>query len=148
MKTNRFFGLAVIVCGAVLAMSSCTGNEDTPVNPDPQPQPQPQPEMVNATIGFEGAPLNADGIWHGDESGEKVDNFGSEAFACSYKEDIVNFPVTWTPAWASWSGFGASNRTETTFASETMAVDQFNNIRRFQPHGDHLCFRDDGCRPV
>ena len=138
MKTNRFFGLAVIVCGAVLAMSSCTGNEDTPVNPDPQPQPQPQPEMVNATIGFEGAPLNADGIWHGDESGEKVDNFGSEAFECNYKEDIVNFPVTWTPSWASWSGFGVSKRTETTYAAETMATDQFNNITGKAHGGDNF----------
>ena len=105
MMKKSIFGLAAIACGAVLVMSSCKGNEDTPVVPEPQPQPQ--PEVVNATIGFEEAPLNADGIWHGDESGEKVDNYGSEAFACSYKEDIVNFPVTWTPAWASWSGFGA-----------------------------------------
>ena len=136
MMKKSIFGLAAIACGAVLVMSSCKGNEDTPVVPEPQPQPQ--PEVVNATIGFEGAPLNADGIWHGDESGEKVDNYGSEAFACSYKEDIVNFPVTWTPAWASWSGFGASNRTETTFASETMAVDQFNNITGKAHGGDNF----------
>ena len=129
MKTNRFFGLAAIACGAVLAMSSCTGIEDTPVIPEPQPEPQPEvPEVVKATISFEGATLNANGIWCGDETGEPFDNFGSEAFGCSYKEDVVNFPVNWTPAWASWSGFAVSNRTETTYAAETMAVDQFNNI--------------------
>ena len=137
MKTNRFFGLAAIACGAVLAMSSCTGIEDTPVVPEPQPQPQ--PEVVNATIGFEGATLNADGIWRGDETGVKVDNFGSEAFECNYKEDIVDFPVTWTPAWASWSGFGVSNRTATSFASETMAIDQFNNITGKAHSGDKFC---------
>ena len=129
MKTNKFFGLAAIVCGAVLAMSSCTGNQDTPVIiPIPEPQPEPQPEIVSTVIGFEDATLNADGYWCGDENGEKFDNFGSDAYACSYKEDVVNFPVNWTPAWASWSGFAVSNRTETTYATETMTPDQFNNI--------------------
>ena len=129
MKTNRFFGLAAIVCGAVMAMSSCTGIEDTPVIvPIPEPEPEPQPELVSAVIGFEGATLNADGYWCGDENGEKFDNWGSEAFACSYKEDIATFPVSWTPAWASWSGYAVSNRTETTYAAETMTPDQFNNI--------------------
>ncbi|MBR4480993.1 MAG: DUF4465 domain-containing protein [Prevotella sp.] len=127
MKTNKFFGLAAIVCGAVLAMSSCTGNQDSPVI-IPIPEPDPEPEIVSTVIGFEGATLNADGYWCGDETGEKFDNFGSDGYACSYKEDIVNFPVNWTPAWASWSGFAVSNRTETTYAAETMTPDQFNNI--------------------
>ena len=127
MKTNKFFGLAAIVCGAVLAMSSCTGNQDSPVI-IPIPEPDPEPEIVSTVIGFEGATLNADGYWCGDENGEKFDNFGSDAYACSYKEDVVNFPVNWTPAWASWSGFAVSNRTETTYAAETMTPDQFNNI--------------------
>ena len=126
MKTNRFFGLAAIACGVVLAMSSCTGVEDTPVVPDPQPQPQ--PEVVNATIGFEDAPLNADGIWCGDENGVPFENYGSPAYACSYQEDVVNFPVNWTPAWSTWTGFGASSRTETTYNAETMFTDQFNNV--------------------
>ena len=127
MKTNKFFGLAAIVCGAVLAMSSCTGNQDSPVI-IPIPEPDPEPEIVSTVIGFEGATLNADGYWCDDETGEKFDNFGSDGYACSYKEDIVNFPVNWTPAWASWSGFAVSNRTETTYAAETMTPDQFNNI--------------------
>ena len=129
MKTNKFFGLAAIACGAVLAMSSCTANEDSPVIPDPQPEPQPVvPEIVYETIGFENAPLTADGIWCGDESGEKFDNWGTEAYACSYSEGSATFPVNWTPSWSSWSGFGVSNRTETTYAAETMFTDQFNNI--------------------
>ena len=126
MKQNKFIGFAAIVCGTVLSLSSCTSNEDSPVIPEPQPEPQ--AEVVSATISFENAPLNADGIWCGDETGEKFDNWGSEAYACSYKEDIATFPVNWTPAWASWSGYGASNRTETTYVAETMFTDQFNNI--------------------
>jgi hypothetical protein len=130
MKTNKFFGLAAIVCGTVLSLSSCTGNQDSPVVPDPGTPDDPLPilEIFNATIGFEDAPLNADGIWCGDETGEKFDSYGSDGFLCSYKEDIATFPVKWTPAWASWSGYGASNRTETTYAAETMFTDQFNNI--------------------
>ena len=89
MKTNRFFFFFSIACGAVLAMSSCTGNEDSPVDTGTPKEPEPVIEIVNATIGFEGATLNADGIWCGDESGEKVENYGSEAYACLYKEDIV-----------------------------------------------------------
>ena len=129
MKTNKFFGLAAIVCGAVLAMSSCTGIEDTPVIvPIPEPDPEPLPEIVYNIIGFEDATLNADGYWCGDETGDKFENYGSDGYACSYKEDVVNFPVKWTPAWASWSGFAVSSRTETTFSSETMTPDQFNNV--------------------
>ena len=103
------------------------GYQDSPVI-IPIPEPDPEPEIVSTVIGFEGATLNADGYWCGDETGEKFDNFGSDGYACSYKEDIVNFPVNWTPAWASWSGFAVSNRTETTYAAETMTPDQFNNI--------------------
>ncbi len=123
MKTKNVFGLAAIVCGAVLSMSSCTNNEDNPVVPEPS-----EPTTVSAVIGLEGATLNADGIWCGNNKGEKFDNFGSEAFACSYKEGIVTFPVNYTPAWSSWSGYGVSSRTATTYNAKTMATDQFNNI--------------------
>ena len=116
MKTNKFFALAAVVCGAVMSFSSCSGNYDNPVA-----------EKQTATISFEGKALNADGYWCGDESGEKFDNWGSDAFACSYKEGPATFPVNWTPAWASWSGFAISSRTETTFAAATMTPDQFNN---------------------
>ena len=135
MKQNKFFGLAAIVCGIALSMNSCTSSNDNPILP---PEPEPQPEVVSATIGFEGATLNADGYWCGDENGEKFDNWGSEAFACSYKEGIVNFPVNWTPSWASWSGYAVSNRTATTYAAETMTPDQFNNITGTAKSGNNF----------
>ena len=126
MKQNKFFGLAAIACGIALSMTSCT-NGDNPVDPGTPDVPVPVIEIVNATIGFEDAALNADGYWCGDENGETFDNWGSDAFACSYQEDVATFPVNWTPAWASWSGFAVSNRTATTYAAETMTPDQFNN---------------------
>ena len=116
MKANKFFTLAAVVCGAALSFSSCSSNNDNPVA-----------EKQTATISFEGKTLNADGYWCGDENGEKFDNWGSDAFACSYKEGPATFPVNWTPAWASWSGYAISSRTETTFAATTMTPDQFNN---------------------
>ena len=122
MKQNKFFGLAAIACGITLSMTSCT-NGDNPVDPGTPDVPVPVIEIVNATIGFEDATLNADGYW----CGEKFDNWGSDAFACSYQEDVATFPVNWTPAWTSWSGFAVSNRTATTYAAETMTPDQFNN---------------------
>ena len=129
MKTNKFFGLAAIVCGFALSFTSCS-KEDNPA---------PVPAKQTVTIGFENATLNADGYWCGDENGEKVDVFGSEAFECSYKEDFVNFPVTWTPAWSSWSGFAVSSRTATTYAAETMVPDQFNCIAGGAHGGKNFC---------
>ena len=132
MKTNKLFGLAAIVCGAVLSVTSCTNGDNPVVIPNPEA------EIVSAVVGFEGAALNADGYWCGDENGEKFDNWGSEAFACSYKEDVATFPVNWTPAWASWSGFAVSNRTATTYAAETMTPDQFNNITGTAKSGNNF----------
>lgn len=141
MKTSKIIGLAVIACGAALSMGSCTSNNDSPVIPSPGIPDEPTPviEIAKATIGFEGATLNADGFWAGDDSGEKFDNWGSEAFACSYKEDIVNFPVNYTPSWGSWSGFAVSSRTETTYATETMTPDQYNNITGTAKSGSNFC---------
>jgi len=125
MKTNKFFAFAAIVCGFALSFTSCS-KEDNPV-----------PAKQTVTIGFENATLNADGIWCGDENGTKFDNWGSEAFECSYKEDFVNFPVTWTPAWSSWSGFAVSSRTETTYVN--MVPDQFNCIAGGAHGGKNFC---------
>ena len=84
MKQNKFFGLAAIVCGLALTMGSCTSKNDNPILP-------PEPIVpTNAVIGFEGAALNADGYWCGDENGEKFDNWGSEAYACSSHQ--ASFP--------------------------------------------------------
>ena len=129
MKTNKFFGLAAIVCGFALSFTSCS-MEDNPA---------PAPVKTTVTIGFEKATLNADGIWCGDETGTPFENYGSEAFACSYTESGVTFPVNYTPAWGSWSGYGVSNRTATTFSSETMATDQFNCIAGGAHGGKNFC---------
>lgn len=125
MKTNKFFAFAALVCGLAMSFTSCT-NDDNPVN-----------VKQTATISFEGATLNADGYWRGDENGEKFDNWGTETYACSYAEQGVLFPVNYIPSWASWTGFAVSNRTETTYAS--MNPDQFNNITGKAHSGNNFC---------
>jgi len=125
MKTRQLFGLTVLACGFALSFTSCA-REDNPA-----------PGTREAAVSFEKKTLGADGYWCGDESGEKFDNWGSEAFACSYKEKGVTFPVNYTPAWASWSGYAISNRTETTY--ENMNPDQFNNITGKAKSGNSFC---------
>ena len=117
MKTNRFFGLAALACGFALTFTACS-KDDNPIS-DPD-----APKTV--TISFEGATLNTDGFWCGDENGTKFDNWGADAYACNYQEAGVDFAVNYTPAWGSWSGFAISNRTATTY--KDMTPDQFNNI--------------------
>lgn len=126
MKTIKFFAMAAIVCGAAMSMTSCS-KEDNPTG------------KSQVTIGFEGAKLNAQGFWCGDETGTPFDNWGSAAYACSYTESGVTFPVNWTPSWASWSGFAVSNRTEKAFKSETMTPDQFNNATGKAHGGQNFC---------
>lgn len=123
MKTNKFFLVAAVVCTAVF--TSCS-NED---NPNPQP--------VKKVIGFENATLNADGFWIGNTEGEKFDNYGSEAFACQYQEQGVTFPVNLTPAWAYWSGFAISSRTQTGF--KDLIPDQYNNVTGRAHSGKNFC---------
>ena len=130
MKTNKFFGLAAIVCGFTLSMTSCSSTDDNPIDGK---------SSASQIISFENATLNADGYWNGDESGTKFDNWGSDAYACSYTEAGVTFPVNYTPAWNSWSGFAISNRTATTYASETMTPDQYNNITGTAKSGKNFC---------
>lgn len=131
MKTNRIFALAAIVCGFALSFTSCSNNDnpiDNPVNP-----------KQTVTISFEGAALNADGYWCGDETGTPFDNWGSTAYNCIYTEAGAQFPVNYTPAWASWSGFAISSRTATTYAAETMTPDQFNSIAGGAHGGKNFC---------
>jgi hypothetical protein len=125
MKTNKFFAFVALVCGFAMSFTSCS-NDDNPVN-----------VKKTATISFEGATLNADGYWCGDENGVKYDNWGSETYACSYAEQGVVFPVNYIPSWASWTGFAVSNRTETTFANTN--PDQFNNITGKAHSGNNFC---------
>ena len=127
MKTNKFFGIAALVCGLALSFTACNEKDNPASGP------------TTVTISFEGAALNADGYWCGDETGAKFDNWGAEAFACNYTEAGVSFPVNYTPAWASWSGFAISNRTETTYNAATMTPDQFNNITGKAKSGKNFC---------
>lgn len=125
MKTNKFFLMAAVAFGVAMSFTSCT-EKDNPVG-----------GKTEVTIGFEGAQLNADGYWRGDENGTKVDVWGSEAFECSYDESGISFPVTYTPSWGSWSGFAVSNRTATTY--KDMNPDQFNNITGAARSGNNFC---------
>lgn len=125
MKTNKLFGLAVLVCSFALSFTSCT-NDDNPVG-----------GKRHVTVSFEKKTLGAEGYWCGDESGEKFSNWGSDAFACLFKEKGVTFPVNYTPSWASWSGFSISNRTATTYKDPI--ADQFNNITGTAKSGKNFC---------
>ena len=125
MKTNKLFGLAVLACGFALSFTSCT-NEDNPVD-----------GKKTATISFENKYLDSDGYWCGDTNGKLFENYGADAYACSYKEKCATFPVNYTPSWASWSGFAISNRTETGF--KDLTPDQFNNIAGKAHGGDNYC---------
>lgn len=125
MKTNKLFLLAAVAFTAVF--TSCS-NSDTPV-----------PSKVTATISFENASLNADGYWCGDVNGEPFDNWGSTGYACKYQEQGVTFPVSFTPAFNSWTGFAVSNRTATTYSGATMIPDQFNNITGTAKTGSNFC---------
>lgn len=127
MKTNKFFALAAIACGFALSFTSCSEEDNPVVN------------KQTYTISFEGASLNADGFWRGDETGTKFDNWGADAYACNYAEAGVNFPVNYTPAWGSFSGFAISNRTATTYNAATMTPDQFNNIVGGAHSGNNFC---------
>ena len=127
MKTNKFFAFAALVCGFAMSFTSCT-NDDNPVG-----------GLQVYTISFENQTLNKDGFWCGDETGEKVDNFGAEAYECTYTENGASFVATYTPSWASWSGFAISSRTETSFAAATMTPDQFNNITGKAHSGNNFC---------
>ena len=125
MKTNKYFMLAAITCGA--AFVSCS-NEDVPV---------PNPDDGKLVIGFENATLNADGFWIGNTEGTPFDNWGSTGYACQYEEAGIAFPVNYTPDWASWSGFAISSRTQTTY--ETLTPDQYNSTVGKAHGGNNYC---------
>ena len=127
MKTNKLFGLAVLACGFALSFTSCT-QEDNPVT-----------GKKTVTISFEGAALNADGYWCGDNSGVKFDYWGEDGYTCTYSEGGVNFVVNNVPSWAYWYGFAISNREATSFDSENYTIDQFNNAVGKAKSGKNFC---------
>lgn len=126
MKTNKFFAFAALGCCFAMSFTSCT-NDDNPV----------AGSLETFTISFENQTLNTDGYWCGDETGEKFDNWGSDAYSCTYTENDLTITANYTPAWYSWSGFAISSRTETTF--KTTTPDQFNNIAGTAHSGNNFC---------
>lgn len=138
MKT-KFFGIAAIVCGIVMSMTSC-GNSDMPVN-----------KKQTVTISFENQKLNADGFWIGVPEGNSYsynDDWGGTTTTYTdnvYNEGPVSFPVTYnlyTSAYGTsdyWSGFAISNRTATTFEAATLTPDQYNNITGKAHNGKNFC---------
>ena len=77
-----------------------------------------------ATFEDTGIAMNADNYYCGDESGEVFDNWGSTGYCCTFTSGKFRFTVNYTPAWASWSGYALSSRSETTY--NTLTPDQFN----------------------
>ena len=137
MKT-KYFGMAAIVCGIVMSMTSCSSN-DVPVY------------KQTVTISFEKQQLNADGFWIGAAEGNSYsydDDWGGTTTTYTdnaYKEGPVVFPVTYnlyTTAYGTsdfWSGFAISNRTATTFNAMTLTPDQYNNITGKAHSGNNFC---------
>ena len=124
MKTNKFLLLAAIACGTAF-MTSCSNDDNAATSGNVK------------VVSFENQTLNESGFWCGDTNGVEFDNWGSTAYACSYTEQDVTLPVNYTPAWASWSGYAISNRTEKTY--NLMIPDQFNNITGKAYAGKNFC---------
>jgi len=127
MKTNKILLVAAVACAAFTSCTKVDNGTDKPTG------------IVISVVGFEGQKLNADGFWSGDESGVEFENYGSKAYSCNYQESGVTFPVNYTPAWASWTGFAISSRTATTYNAATMTPDQFNNITGKAFNGQNFC---------
>lgn len=121
MKTNKFFMLAALVCGA--AFVSCS-NEDTPV---------PASKVTVATFEDINVFLNMFGYWNGGQVGEGVEgDWGETTYACP----ATTGPVTVTCNYSFmdygggliydwWSGVAISSRTGTELKD---LDDQYNNI--------------------
>lgn len=135
----KFFGIAAIVCGIVMSMTSC-GSNDIPVY-----------KKQTVTISFEGQNLNADGFWIGVPEGNSYsydDDWDGTTTTYTdnvYKEGPVSFPVTYslyTSAYGTsdfWSGFAISSRTATTFDAATLTPDQYNNVIGKAHSGKNFC---------
>ncbi len=130
MKKNLFFAVAAL---AALTFTSCS-KEDNNVTPA---------KPATTVISFENQTLGAEGYWCGDLNGVKYDSWGVDGYACQYQESGVTFPVNYTPAYASWSGFAISNRTATNFkpaaSFSEINADQFNNIVGKAFDGNNYC---------
>ena len=115
MKTNKLFGLAVLVCGFAVSFTSCT-NDDNPVA-----------GTQKKTISFENQALNTDGFWIGEENDKGVDDgWGGKLYPCTYTEDVLEVNTNYAVYY--WTGFAISDRTETSFAYLTQTPDQYNSV--------------------
>ena len=121
MKTNKLFGIALLTCGLALSTTSCTSNQDNPVD-----DPTIDPTTFEVLVSFENQQLNAEKYWIGEENENgQSDGWGGMYYPCTYQEQGVtvntNYCVTY------WTGFAISGRTETSFTSPYSA-DQYNNV--------------------
>ncbi len=140
MKTNKLFGLAVLVCGFAVSFTSCT-NDDNPVSGG----------LQKKTISFENQALNSNGFWIGEAKGNSYtysDDWGGTTTTFTdnaYIEEPITFPVTYSLYSSSygdsdfWSGFAVSNRTETSFDAATITPDQYNNVTGKAHTGSNFC---------
>lgn len=139
MKTNKLFGLSVLVCGFALSFTSCSKDDN------------PSDTKQTATISFESQALNADGFWIGEAKGNSYsynDDWGGTTTTYTdnaYTEASVKFPVTYnlyTSVYGNsdfWSGYAISNRTETSFSALTLTPDQYNNVTGKAHTGKNFC---------
>ncbi len=73
------------------------------------------PAMADDVVTFEEFEVNADGYQN---------DFGDDA---CFESGGFTFNCNYFPEWSYWSGFAISNRTETSFASKSYTIDQFNS---------------------
>lgn len=123
MRTEKLFGMAVVVCGLAFTAVSCS-NEDNPIHVNPTPQ---EPTTRQVTVSFENQALNADGFWIGSENEQGADNgYGGKTYPNVYVEEPLAVNTTFGVTY--WSGFAISNRTATEFAPANITPDQYNNV--------------------
>ena len=79
MKTNKLFGLAVLVCGFAVSFTSCS-NDDNPVSGG----------LEKKTISFEDQKLNSDGFWIGEENDKDIDDgWCRMMYPCTHPEENI-----------------------------------------------------------
>ncbi|SHK71640.1 DUF4465 domain-containing protein [Xylanibacter ruminicola] len=129
MKTNKLFGLSVLVCGFALSFTSCS-KDDNPVN-----------EKKTAVITFENQTLNDKGFWCGEVNENGIDTGYGTAYPCTYNENGVSFNTMYGVSY--WTGYAISNRTEKGFTmgdyTPAGMPDQFNNITGTAHGGNNFC---------
>ena len=86
-------------------------------------------ESTNFTATFEnveGVTLTTDGYYIGKETENTFDSYGATGYYSNYKQGPFTFSNSYTPSFSAWTGFGISNRTQTTY--KNLNPDQYNNV--------------------